>query len=562
MPDPESGPAETVVASHVLEHGKRLSESLLWQLQRKFFDVQGVRAWTEGQVPHYITSNGWIADSYAKVVLGWLRDCSGTTSPQRGSFAPLDLRHPVYIVELGCGAGRFGYLFLNRFLDLLGRSPLSHVPVRYVLTDFTENNLDHLRNHPDLQSFVESGVLDFARYDAGEDFEIRLTCSGEVLSPQTLRNPLIVLANYVFDGIPQDVFSVHDGKFFECLATLAAPEGEIDLEDSGMLGRIVVSWEECPAPADYYGDPELDRILQEYVASLDDTTFLFPCAAIRGARQLARLSDNRLLLLSGDKGFSREELLTGRSEPGLAVHGSFSMMVNYHAFGRWFVHQGGDFLSTTHLYSSLSIVAGLFGTPPGGLLETRLAFDDAIERLGPDDFFDLKKSVERGYEELPLEELLTWLRLSGWDSNILLGCFPALMKQVGTAPDLLRVEVYHAVHEIWRVYFPIRESLDLPFHLGVLLTEIQCYEDALSFFRQSVALYGSNPATVFNVGLCLFHLGDTEAALAHAEQAIEGAPDFEPAQTLRDEATAALAAKRRRKKKPKPSRNRTSAGRR
>ena len=71
-----------------------------------------------GIVPHYITSNGWIADAYAKVVLGWLRDCTGTVR-EPSSFAPLDLRHPVYIVELGCGSGRFGFHFFNRLLDLL-----------------------------------------------------------------------------------------------------------------------------------------------------------------------------------------------------------------------------------------------------------------------------------------------------------------------------------------------------------------------------------------------------------------------------------------------------------
>ncbi|HEX7181516.1 MAG TPA: tetratricopeptide repeat protein [Thermoanaerobaculia bacterium] len=559
MPDPESGPPET--AGRVLEQGKRLSESMLWRLQRRFFDLQGVQAWTEGTVPSYITSNGWIAGAYAKVVLGWLRDGSGAASPKRGSFAPLDLRHPVHIVELGSGSGRFGYLFLNRLLDLLGRSSLSHVAVRYVLTDFTESNLDHLRNHPDLQPFVESGVLDFARYNAGEDAEIRLSHSGEVLSPQTLRNPLIVLANYVFDGIPQDVFSVRGGQLHECLLTLTAPEGEPDLEDPGLLERIEASWEEHTAPDTYYGDPELDRILQEYAEGLDNTTFLFPCAAIRCVRHLARLSDNRLLLLSGDKGYSREELLAERGEPALAFHGSFSMMVNYHALGRWFVHQGGELLNTTHLHSSLVIVAGLLGTPPGGLIETRLAFGDAIERMGPDDFFELKKSVERGYDELSLEGLLAWLRLSGWDSHILLGCFPALIKQVGEASDILRSEVYRAVHEIWKAYFPLRESQDLPFHLGVLLCEIQCYEDALPFFHQSIALYGPNPATVFNQGLCLFHLGNPEAALAHAERSLEGAPDFEPAQALRDEAAAAIRKKTKRKAGRKKAAERNRAKR-
>ncbi|HEV2844760.1 MAG TPA: SAM-dependent methyltransferase [Thermoanaerobaculia bacterium] len=524
----------------VLEQGTRLSESLLWRLQRRFYDQKGPQAWAESTVPHYITSNVWIANAYAKVVFGWLRDCAGAASREAGSFPPLDLRHPVHIVELGCGSGRFGYLFLNRLLDLLGRSALSHVPVRYVFTDFTESNLDHLRNHPSLQPFLDEGLVDFARYDAVEDAEIRLGHSGEVLSTQTLRNPLAVIANYVFDSIPQDAFRVRDGKLFELLATLTVPEEEKDLDDPALIQKVQVSWEEHPAAEDYYGDPELDPILREYAERLEGTTVLFPCAAIRCARNLAQLSDNRLLLLSGDKGYSREELLAGRAEPGLAVHGSFSMMVNYHALGRWFVHRGSESLSTSHFYSSLTVVAGLLGTPPAGLLDTRLAFDDFVERLGPDDFFDLKKGRDDEYERLTLEQILSWLRFSGWDSNTFFGCFPALMKHAESSADVLRAEVYRMVHEVWKNHFPIREPRDLAFHLGVVLCEIQCYQEALPFFQESLAAYGPNPATVFNVALCQFQTGDLEAARVNVEESLKGAPDFEPAQALREELEAAL----------------------
>src|SRR3982751_97014 len=128
MPDPET-------TARTLEKGRRLSESLLWRLQRNFFDHLGAQAWTQGIVPHYITGNGWIADAYAKVVLGWLRDCAGT----------LDLDQPVTLLELGCGSGRFGYLFFERLLDLLDRSSLRQVKVRYVMTDFTESTLAPLR---------------------------------------------------------------------------------------------------------------------------------------------------------------------------------------------------------------------------------------------------------------------------------------------------------------------------------------------------------------------------------------------------------------------------------
>ena len=558
MAGPVSDSSE--INSHILEWGKRLSESLLWRLQKNFFESLGAHAWTQGIVPHYVTSNGWIADAYAKVVLGWLRDCAGTASRAPASFPPLDLRHPVYVLELGCGSGRFGFHFFSRLLDLLNRSSLNHVPVRYVLTDFTEKNLEPLRSHPAFQPWIEAGLLDFARYDAGQDgqeaAEIRLERSGEVLSPQTLRNPLIVIANYVFDSVPQDAFAVRGGEIFELTPILTLPEEETDLDEPTILQRVEVTWERRPAADDYYrqlGDPELDAVLREAAAGLTQTTLLFPLAAIRCLRHLSRLADGRLLLLSGDKGYCREELRDGRDDPAVTLHGSFSMMVDYHALGRWIAQQGGEFLCTTHLHSSLNVVAGLLGTPPGGTVETRLAFDEAIERQGPDDFFDLKVSFGTAYDDLPLDQLLAWLRISGWDANVLLGAWPTLMKHAAGAPGVHRLEIYRAVYEIWDHYFPLHEAKDLAFHLGVLLCEIECYGDALAFFHESAAVYGPNPATVFNIGLCLFHLGQLDEARQQVDQALAEAPDFEPAVELRKEIARAIAAARPKKPRAKKS---------
>jgi hypothetical protein len=86
----------------VLEHKQRLSRSILWKLQRDFFSRRGIEAWKQDGVPHFITSNPFIADAYAKLAFAFLRDCR----PE------LDPGQPFYILELGSGHGRFGYLFL------------------------------------------------------------------------------------------------------------------------------------------------------------------------------------------------------------------------------------------------------------------------------------------------------------------------------------------------------------------------------------------------------------------------------------------------------------------
>src|SRR5438067_7126058 len=87
-PGEAEGEGETRV---ILEQDQRLSQSLLWTLQRAFFDRQGIAAWSRGIVPHYITSNTYIARAYAGVVCGFLRDWRPA----------LDPRQRVYIVELG-----------------------------------------------------------------------------------------------------------------------------------------------------------------------------------------------------------------------------------------------------------------------------------------------------------------------------------------------------------------------------------------------------------------------------------------------------------------------------
>src|SRR6185295_7003952 len=69
----ESNPALGAVKNGaILETGRRFSESLLWRVQREYFERAGVTAWQI--VPHYITCNPLLARSFAEVILGFLGD--------------------------------------------------------------------------------------------------------------------------------------------------------------------------------------------------------------------------------------------------------------------------------------------------------------------------------------------------------------------------------------------------------------------------------------------------------------------------------------------------------
>jgi len=58
----------------IVESEMKLSQSMLWNLQKDFFANQGPEAWTRGIVPQYITTNPYIANLYAKIIFGYCRD--------------------------------------------------------------------------------------------------------------------------------------------------------------------------------------------------------------------------------------------------------------------------------------------------------------------------------------------------------------------------------------------------------------------------------------------------------------------------------------------------------
>ncbi|WP_257461081.1 tetratricopeptide repeat protein [Archangium lipolyticum] len=519
----------------VLERNQRLSRSLLWGCQRAFFEHQGIEAWRQGFVPNFITSNPVIGQAYAQVVLGWMRDwCEGALA-EGGRFLAPDPRQPFYLIELGAGAGRFAFHFLEAFRRLRARSQLRDVAFQYVMTDLPERNIEFWLSHPRLQPFLEEGLLDVARFDAERDEQLVLRRSGTVLAPGSVANPLALVANYFFDSIPQDAFSLHDGVLHECLVSVASPRPEPELVSPDLLERAVVSFEDHPVKGDCYGDAELDGILADYQQRLDDTTFLFPSSALRCLRRLQRLAGDRLLLLSGDKGHgSGDELRERSSGVSLVKHGgAFSLMVNYDAIGQYFRLRNGQVLRPIHRHVSLHVAAFLLGQPPSGHGETELAYEEAIERFGPDDYSTLLKRLAKHYEEMSLEELLAALRWSGWDSGMLMDVFPVLMAQAESADEPLRQEVCWAIQQVWETDYPLGgEEEDLAFHLGMLLYVMDRPEQALTFFEHSLRLCDEEPGTYFNLGMCHVRLRQDARALEYFERALALAPDFGEARDM------------------------------
>src|SRR5262249_32427926 len=152
------------------------------------------------------------------------------------------------------------------------------------------------------------------------------------------------IANYVFDSLPQDAFVVNDGQLLEALVTT---QGRTDAGTEAppeTLSGLQLSYKNVPVAPERYPDPAWNSILKQYRARLATATVPFPTQALNTLKQIAKLTDGRMLVLAADKGFAYEDqLLLSQGPPALEFHSAncFSQMVNFDVIGKYFEMTGG-----------------------------------------------------------------------------------------------------------------------------------------------------------------------------------------------------------------------------
>ncbi len=525
-PHEESGEAAPV--GHAIEEGKRLSESMLWPLTRRYYEHKGPAAWSSGEIPFYVTSNPFVANCYAQIVLAFLRDAlrvPGFVNPSQ----------PIYIVEMAAGHGLLSFLFLRRFLPMLRSSSVRQLDVRYVMTDIAESNLAAWEQSVALAPFRDEGVLDFAIFDGENSSELHLRRSGQRLLPGRVENPLIVFANYILDSLIQDAFRIRDGVLQEALVTLRHPSPNPPLSDPGCMADITAHYDYKPCSLPRYQDPVFDGILETYRAALADTHVLFPIGPLRCLSRLRALSRDRVLLLSADKGYTEEEELFFLSDQYLQSHGCISTMVNYHALASYATAEKGIALTGSQLQQSLKCVALLFGRGDSALREqfadTLLAYGTHADDFGPYDFYTHASAVRDSGGTLSMDGLFTLLRLSRFDPNVVLDNAQRILDLVPSAGDQTRRELVVMLERVFDNFVPI--GRDLPFELARIYLMMNRPRDGIRFNDLSLKLFGEHAVTWSNQALCHHNAEDDAEALRCLDRALQLDPENATARAWR-----------------------------
>lgn len=510
---------------YLLEEKQVFSKSLIWDIQQRYYTERGVDAWRTGDVPHYVTTNPRIANSYAEIVFAFYND--------RLRFAPETADEPVYICELGSGPGRFAFHFLNRLQQLCELSGVAVDRFRYVLTDLAESNLSFWKSHSHFQSFFESGVLDYALFDVNHTATLHLQHSGQTISAGDLAHPLIAIANYLFDTVPQEQFYFNEGKAYLCLLSIASDKQPLPERAADLMTSMHYRYDYRELPEVCFDEPALQEIFDHYRRTVSDRHVLFPVAPLQCMTRLRALSQTGLMLLTSDKGDHRMDHIQYLSAQGLIYHGGcFSVSVNYHAFEAYFAQQGGFGLFPERACQSITTGCLLMMRDMHSCPGLQRTFQREIVDFGPDDFYLLSSHLLHQLESMTFSDILSLLRLGHFDGQLFLFCLPRLTALSGEMSATEIKAVKQLLDAVWSIHFPLGEAADLPWFIATLCYSLNDYPKALFYFEKSLDIYGPFTGTLSNMAASHLMLHQPEQAAGLLKQILDAEPDNESAKRL------------------------------
>lgn len=285
------------------------------------------------------------------------------------------------------------------------------------------------------------------------------------------------------------------------------------------------------------------------------------------------------LVLIGDKGFTSIDEFVGFENPHVALHGSFSFMVNFDLIMRCMSDQYDsnyawpgavgnkcvavhtpykDGFKTYALYYSndnddnnsyhyhSKIHTDNSENDNSETLRLRTVFRRSIasfskltSSFGPDQFSTFQRifpiEIENHVEKL--FPTLALLRLSCFDNDVFMKQSFTLIKQSkllfnSKSKSKLTIEEYEKdlSYDLDKVvsndYF-LKPDEDVFFEIARIYMAIHQYEYALDFFQKSLKKFGRHHVTFHNIGLCYFHMQMFQKAQNAFKSALSEEPTYQ-----------------------------------
>lgn len=505
-----------------------VSTSKLWDLQAGFYMQQGPEAWSEQRVPQGSTANCFTADTYAAIVAELLHDLANQGCEQE-----------LLIIELGGGNGRFAWQFMQRLMHYhLSEDEAETLPgFQYLLTDGAEKNLTSWQQSARFKSLTEQGLLAFGTLMVNADPVIH-TIDGE-LRPQDLRDrPVVLIANYLFDSLPIDVYRIKDQQLHRQLVSLSTDDESLIEGRPRSFENLQADFKSEPIDAPGTGDELMDSIIMDYTEFVEDFCVPVP---VESFKFLHTFLDREapLLLLTGDLAYSEPDEFP--PEHPFIFDSYMAHYSNFHLFEELFVRSGGNV--QLQRQKDIDFCAGAFFYP-GPTIGDEIPYFPAtmrgarlqLEEFNPYDAHEINELMEETIEEASFRQVFAWLRFARFDPKIAQACLPLLFAEIQRDDEELdKDQLYQIYRESYSLFFPDGSEVTFDYGVVQLLLAIHYDNEALEVIEASLQEFGRKPARLYVYALVLLRLQRKAEAKQVLQEALAEEADYGPALRLYDQ---------------------------
>ena len=430
--------------------------------------------------------------------------------------------------------------------------------------------------------------MDFAIIDAEKwksNLGIEMCCSKENIDPV---NPIICIANYLFDSLHHDAYSVayNTGDLEEWRVKVESSYSPLEpeflpsvIETGGLIWKkefIQENINEMNTNGPYVFELYLNQILRWYQLELKHrgASFVLPVGALRLIEQLRIFSNGRLLMITGDKADSLASEFSDENEkPEISDHqGCFSFTTNLDAIGKYFhIHGGVTFhgfldnqfrvslflmdskeLSDLPDFSNINCISQHSENCISKFLNLSLTFSGQ-QQFGPENYFNLYKGaifLKKQYKtlknigkpgehslkrELAFEEylgvILAQLRLSNYDSDLFMEFKKGIASCIVHCEETNKSTITKILYRIWENDYYIPNIIhDVAFAIGEILQLLDLVSAAISFFiiaSKRLTKETDQLNTYYNIAMSYLENGDTHNTIKYLLKCQELDPDDE-----------------------------------
>lgn len=487
-----------------IEDAKRLSHSKLWEIQRNYFHTKGIDAW-KGEVPFYVSSNSFIANHYATLILKLIQDFKLNNAKEMPAF---------HIIELGAGTGKFSFYFLNALLNML---QLSEAPVKfcYTLTDFSEKIINSIQDNHSFRELKK-------RLDASHEIECVVwdfeTAQQSIVKPGYTP---IIIANYVFDCIKQDKFNIENGVLHEVQITLNNRYLKFDANAPKTLRDLEFKESNLAVePNGYYEDPKLNAVLKYYLDNLKSgTEFCLPV----GAFNLINLLDDSqpYYLLIGDKGVSElQDFEAANRRELMSYDGCYSFLLNFNALNQYFALKNGEHLGTEYVYT---FGVHLYGNhlAKSTLHNLKNDFNEIISRFGPKEYLSVCQEYQSSCYRFKLDSIIDFVKLSNYDPDAYGIIHDRLIELIPAITEYNKPNILLALQKVEKNIYVLGTAFDTYNLLGIFYQLTNDLDKAEQLFQQSIQVLGPSGPTYHNLGILYTKKKERQTAIMYFEKSLE-----------------------------------------